>query len=457
VPRRARARSAVPLYLLLVGWTAFAFAGVYAWTLYLPAVICLWLALDGRPWGAPDERSLLLDCSLALVAGALILQLVPLPAAVADAMSPALRPTRERIFLRLPSWLPVTIDPRSGAWAAMVGIGTLVIFLTARRLLNSSGVRMFVRGLTAIGLVLSAIGLAQDTSGQGLMYWHTAPLQEGAPPFGPFVDRNSFATWVLLAMPLCSGYLVAHLHAHRRDAHPESRWRARVREALDARAIFIAVSVSVMMIALLATLSRSGMVSMAVVIGLGTYLGGRRGTAGRLGRSWLVAVGAIVLLLAMSRIDPVVLGRRFASARTSAADRLVIWRETLPIVRDFWLTGTGAGTYETAMLVYQRSSPGVRFNQAHNHYLQLASEGGVLLGVPVLLSLVAYGFVAAKRVAADASSMYWVRAGALCALVGVAVQSVWDTGLTAPANATLAALAAAIAVYPADDHREAAR
>ena len=108
-------------------------------------------------------------------------------------------------------------------------IGTLVIFLTARRLLNSSGVRMFVRGLTAIGLVLSAIGLAQDASGQGLMYWHTAPLQEGAPPFGPFVDRNSFATWVLLAVPLCSGYLVAHAQAHRRDAHPESRWTARVR------------------------------------------------------------------------------------------------------------------------------------------------------------------------------------------------------------------------------------
>ena len=110
MPRKARARSAVPLYLLLVGWTAFAFAGVYAWTLYLPAVICLWLALDGRPWAASDERSLLLDCSLALVAGALILQLIPLPAAVADALSPALRPTRERIFLRLPSWLPVTID-----------------------------------------------------------------------------------------------------------------------------------------------------------------------------------------------------------------------------------------------------------------------------------------------------------------------------------------------------------
>ena len=370
---------------------------MYAWTLYLPAVICLWLALDGRPWGAPDERSLLLDCSLALVAGALILQLVPLPAAVADAVSPALRPTRERIFLRLPSWLPVTIDPRSGAWAAMVGIGTLVIFLTARRLLNSSGVRMFVRGLTAIGLVLSAIGLAQDASGQGLMYWRTAPLQEGAPPFGPFVDRNSFATWVLLAVPLCSRLSRgARTGSPSRRASGEQMDGARAASARRAGDLHCRVGER----------DDDCVAGDAVTIGHGEH-GGSDRAGGVSGRATGTAAGSgspgswpwapSFWLLAMSRIDPVVLGRRFASARTSAADRLVIWRETLPIVRDFWLTGTGAGTYETAMLVYQRSSPGVRFNQAHNHYLQLASEGGVLLGVPVLLSLVAYGFGAAKR------------------------------------------------------------
>jgi hypothetical protein len=250
VPRRSRSRAAVLLYLLLVAWTTFAFAGVYAWTLYLPAAICLWLALDGRPWAAPDERSLLLDCSLALVSGALIVQLLPLPAGVIDAISPAVRPTRERVFLQLPALLPLTIDPPSSAWAAMVGIGTIVIFLTARRLLTGSHVRFFIRGLTVIGLVLSAIGLAQDASGHGLMYWRRAPLQEGAPPFGPFVDRNTFATWVVLAVPLCVGYLIAHVRAHGGDGQPRSRWTARVMSALDARAILIAVSVGLMVIAL---------------------------------------------------------------------------------------------------------------------------------------------------------------------------------------------------------------
>jgi hypothetical protein len=48
--------------------------------------------------------------------------------------------------------------------------------------------------------------------------------------------------------------------------------------------------------------------------------------------------------------------------------------------------------------------------------------------------------------------MYWIRAGALCSLAAVAAQSAWETGLTMPANAALAALAAAIAVHDPSPH-----
>ena len=45
--------------------------------------------------------------------------------------------------------------------------------------------------------------------------------------------------------------------------------------------------------------------------------------------------------------------------------------------------------------------------------------------------------------------MYWVKAGAMSGLAGVAVQSVWETGLTTPANGVLAAIAAAIVLHRA--------
>ena len=99
------------------------------------------------------------------------------------------------------------------------------------------------------------------------------------------------------------------------------------------------------------------------------------------------------------------------------------------------------------MLVYQRSSPGVLFNTAHNHYLQVMAEGGLLLGIPVFLGLAIFARRAWQALSRDESGMYWVRAGACCGLVGVAVQSLWETGLTMPANAVLAAIVAAVAVH----------
>jgi O-antigen ligase len=156
-----------------------------------------------------------------------------------------------------------------------------------------------------------------------------------------------------------------------------------------------------------------------------------------------------------TQVGPAAIAERFGASRTGIADRVAIWRDTLPIVRDFWLTGTGAGTYLTSMAVYQRSSPGVIYNQAHNHYLQVASEGGVLVGVPVLLAVIGFVRAAVARFSADRSGMRWIRAGAAAGLFGVAVQSVWETGLTIPANAALAAVLAAIAVHT--HHRAGAR
>ena len=43
--------------------------------------------------------------------------------------------------------------------------------------------------------------------------------------------------------------------------------------------------------------------------------------------------------------------------------------------------------------------------------------------------------------------MFWVRTGAASGLAGVAVQSLWETGLTTPANAALAAVLAAIVIH----------
>jgi O-antigen ligase len=162
---------------------------------------------------------------------------------------------------------------------------------------------------------------------------------------------------------------------------------------------------------------------------------------------WVAAAAVVALALTLQFMPSARIAARFSRTGVSAADRLTIWKDTLPMVRDFWLTGTGAGTYETGMLVYQRAAPVARFNQAHNHYLQVAAEGGLLLGVPVFLALGLYVREAWRRLWADRSGVFWIRAGALCGLAGAAAQSLWETGLVTPANAALAAVSAAIVIH----------
>jgi hypothetical protein len=67
--------------------------------------------------------------------------------------------------------------------------------------------------------------------------------------------------------------------------------------------------------------------------------------------------------------------------------------------------------------------------------------------VPFLMAAVAFVRTAHRRLALDTTGLRWIRVGAACGLGAVAVQSVWETGLTMSANAALAAILAALVVH----------
>ena len=430
---------------MLVGATAFLFAGSYLSSLLFPGSLCLVLLVAYRPW-ADLRRPQALDAALLLSTGVAGLQLLPLPAAIIDAVSPADRHIRQALSLggSVNGPLPISVDPSSTVWAFAVFAGAVAVFFVARRMFEDGGIRTVARGIAGTGLILSAICLAQDATAHGLMYWHWKPPFDVAYPFGPFINRNHYATWVVMAVPVALGYLLAHGWVHAPHER-RSNWRARL-GLFDGRSLWLAAAVVLMLVGLVASLSRAGMIAMATALAVAIHCRGRHGAAPV---SWW-AIGALVLAAvgAAIRIDPIELYHRFAASEAAAADRLSIWRATLPVIKDFWLTGAGAGTFEIVMLVYERTPSLFRINAAHNHYLQVAAEGGLMLAVPVAATL---GFLtrdAWRSLGHDGSASGLIRIGAFSGLVGVAVQSVWETGLTTPANAVLAAVLAAIVVHP---------
>ncbi|HXG55013.1 MAG TPA: O-antigen ligase family protein [Vicinamibacterales bacterium] len=433
----------------IIAWTAFAFGGVYASTLALPGVLLLILAAAYRPALLRRGPNPQLDLAILVALGVATLQILPLPRTLVRWFSPgAMRVADALSLVDAGGALPVSINLPHSAAAALIFAGVLLVFFTARQLFDAGGVRAIGRGVAVAGLVLAAVAIAQDATGRGMMYWRWRPLFERAHPFGPFVNRNHFGTWAIMAITLTIGYLAAHASAH--AASSRGSWRLRVVAALDFRAALLLGAAALMIVATVLSLSRSSMLGLAAAVLFGGWLSQQRTVAHGGGSRQAVMVGVLALFamaLVLLRVDLSSIADRLASASTGLGDRALIWRGTLPILRDFWFTGTGVGTYQTAMAVYQRTNPGLIYNQAHNHYLQVAAEGGVLLCLPVTAGLFMLWRDGAAALRKDRSGMYWLRAGAASGLFGVAVQSTVETGLLTPANAVLAAVMAAILVH----------
>ena len=427
------------------------FAGTYLLPLAIPATVFLALVASQPPWQGPSPSPRLHAC-LAVIAAAMALQLVPLPAFLVDRLSPAARGIWQSVsLLEVHGALPLTVDVKGTLRALATGGAILVVFVMSRQVFAVGGVRLVARAIASVGLALSAVSLAQDATAHGLIYWRWDP-GEGPMPFGPFLNRNHFATWVVLAVPVSIGYLLAHASAHSaRDGAPPI-WRHRVMQLLDARSIWLSAAICLMLVALAASLSRSGMLGLVTALALGLALGRRRGRAPAPAAAWVAAALGFAVVGIAIRVGPTDILQRFGSAGAAALYRVGIWQAALGVVKNFWLTGCGAGAFETVMLASQQAPSLFRINAAHNHYLQLAAEGGLLIGIPVVAALVLFVRESAAALARDDSGMYFLRAGAVCSLAGVAVQSIWETGLATPANGVLAAIVAAIVV-----HRSATR
>ena len=248
-----------------------------------------------------------------------------------------------------------------------------------------------------------------------------------------------------MAAPLSLGYIMTRVSEPPRAASPFTSTRVRLARMADGRMVWLTAAAVVMIAALLLSMSRSGILALLAAAGISALTVRRPLLQNR--RWWALGVLLLTAGIAFARVDIPGLADRFAQAGPGLESRARIWRDTLPLVRDFWLTGSGVGSYRTAMLYYQRADRVVQFNQAHNHYLQAAAEGGVLLLGLVIAAIATLARVTRQQLSADLAGAYWIRAGAACGLLAVALQSLWETGLVMPANAALAAVIAAIASY----------
>ncbi len=445
------------LVVALIAWGAFAFGAVYPWAYWPLAALAAGLGAWGLVRTAADGRLRMrvLAGALGVIASAIVLQTIPLPYAWFVRVSPGADRLLAQYDLRYafarPAWHPLTIAPAETVVALALFIALAAFLIGLAQVLREVNVDRLVMRLVTVGVILALVGIVQkrfDIENHPLVYGFWTP-QNGGGPFGPFVNKNHFAGWMLMMLPLAAGYCFG-LIASRQRAGREA-WARRLTwltEPEASRIALVGFAVLAMGTALALTGSRSGVAGFAVAMLVLAYFALRRAhrVRGRaLALSGLVAVlgGAI----AWAGVGPML--ARFSAAGSDLPARLAGWRDALRIVRDFPVAGIGLGTFERAMLVYQTGDRHLIFAQAHNDYLQLAAEGGLLVGVPAAVAIAVLARTIWRRFATGPESALalWIRAGAVAGLAAIATQSLVEFSLQVPGNAVLFALLAAMAVH----------
>jgi O-antigen ligase len=453
---RGRGRLARRVASVTLAGSVLTFGAVYPWA-YWPVAAASAVAggaglLAARRWAAPRSY-LWLAAALALVGVAAAAQLVPLPLETLAAISPAhltlLRELNVGIATGFAQAHPISLDPGATMRAVALYGAFALLLLGLARSLSERSADSVARVVTLLGLAVAVVGITQKALWGRAIYGIWTPFSAASHPFGPFVNKNHFAGWMLMTIPLALGWLCASVARAR--AVPGRPGRAAFTSWLTSpdavHVVQASFAVLMMSLALAMTLSRSGLLSLALALIVSGYAALRRQRS-TLARSALVGSLAAAAAATVVWAGTATLAARFAAIDTTdLGGRLPIWTSSLQMTQQFWLTGSGLNTYGVATLFQPAVVPGFHLREAHNDYLQLAVEGGLLLGIPVLLTAAAFVVAVWRAFAAAGGSAYWVRLGAVTGIVAVAAQSLVEFSLQIPANAVLFAVLCAVALH----------
>ena len=228
---------------------------------------------------------------------------------------------------------------------------------------------------------------------------------QGPMPASTFINRNFFAEYAVSALPF-SVYVLANLRA--------SRWL-----------VPVALSLALSVVALMMTGTRSALIALLVLIPVlaliliryRQHFAFARWSRGQQALVGLVLVAGVWGLgsvpsgnvnILQEKTGTTALERSFLRAASmtegkeyterSFSIRATMWKATARMMIANPWTGVGAGAWEVQIPLYQRIGEGMETDYyAHNEFLQLLSEYGVVVGGLFIAVLLAYLLIAAGK------------------------------------------------------------
>ncbi len=239
----------------------------------------------------------------------------------------------------------------------------LSIFLSAMLALTDSAKRLqkIVTLITVFGFILAFFAILQAVLSPTKIYG-IYEVHNGS-PFGSFVNRNNFAAFMEMALCLPLGLLFVG------------------GVTKDKRLLYL-TAIALMGIALVLSGSRGGLVALLAQIVFLVILTTKTKNYGQI----VLKVGLSVLLVAAIIVGSVFVGGESSLTRiaetglteNTTTDRTHIWNVTVSVIKNNLPLGAGLGAYGVAYTKYDNYSGLERVEQAHNDYLQVLADAGIV-------------------------------------------------------------------------------
>lgn len=326
----------------------------------------------------------------------------------------------------------ISLDPYSTRLVLVQLVSLLVYFAALLAYLDSPArLRAIVRTIIIFGFGLAFFAVIQSLISPTRIYGILEPRL--ATPFGPFVNRHNFAGYMEMTLALPLGLMFTSAIER------------------EKRLLYL-TAIAMMGVALLMSGSRGGMGSffamvffLVVLTGFRTKIDGMSTQGQFRARRIFQRVGLAMALLLAILVGVVLIGGESSLSRfldsVNASDpttgRTQIWSVTLQIIKTNPVLGAGLGAFGVAYTPFDSRNGMNRPEQAHNDYLQVLADTGI---VGAILGLIFIGLLfrlGLRRTRSQDVFRSGVATGALAGCFAVLVHSIFDFTLHTTSNALL--------------------
>jgi O-antigen ligase len=388
-------KAAYFLYLFVLLFSPLAFGSIDLWAVFIVEG-CSFLALGCYLFALlrKDQSFLKVPGLVPLLVflAWMVFQLIPLPRSIVSFVSPATAGLYAPLLATSDSvnfLIPFTVHPlytvqdlfRFSAYAA-------VYFLTIQLLSDPKRMQQTLAVVLFLAAAIAFYGIIQHYTGNDRIYWFRTFSHK--PVFGTFAYKNHFAGYIELLLPLA---LVLYFYYRSRQQSTVSPVQAIVNissPGADNKHLHFLFAFCLMTLAVLLSKSRGGVFCAFLALVLLFILGRKRLT---LSRFLPVALGLILLVFAtgVGRDGLSTVAEGFGNALTkdgvSMNGRIEFWKNSLHILSDFPITGTGAGTFRAIYPRYDLHPKGAWPLHAHNDFLETQTNGGLIASLSVVAFL----------------------------------------------------------------------